>query len=173
MGCCRQLKKWTQGDRGSWKKLAAAQRDDPLCYSCTAQGTQSLGTRQGQCCTRNPERTCLGRQAQPECNNSIRNRPKEQQHLGSKRTSGSILRKALVLEIMKWRVKPFVRILKMNVNTLWRCQPSLKWNETAYRVRAGDVGAPATLGSLPHQLKEGLLLFASCCVSWWEKESWC
>jgi hypothetical protein len=24
--------------------------DDPLCHSCTMQGTRSSGTRQGQCC---------------------------------------------------------------------------------------------------------------------------
>jgi hypothetical protein len=33
------------------------QRDDPLCRSGTVQGTWLSGNGQGQCCTRNPERT--------------------------------------------------------------------------------------------------------------------
>jgi hypothetical protein len=32
------------------------QRNDLLCRSGMAQGTQSSGTRQGQCCKRNPGR---------------------------------------------------------------------------------------------------------------------
>jgi hypothetical protein len=33
------------------------QRDGPTCYTCTAQETRLPGTREGQCCTSNPERT--------------------------------------------------------------------------------------------------------------------
>jgi hypothetical protein len=50
---------------------------------------------------------------------------KEQLHLGSERTSGRIFRNALVLEIMKQRLKPSVRIRKVNVRTLWRDRPLL------------------------------------------------
>jgi hypothetical protein len=52
-----QLKKQTQGDGGSRKKLAAACRGMAHCdIRALCKGTQSSGTRKGQCCTRNPER---------------------------------------------------------------------------------------------------------------------
>jgi hypothetical protein len=64
--------------------------------------------------------------ARLEGSSGIRDRDlKEQLCLGSERTSGRIFRKALMLEIMKRRMEPSVRIRKMNVRTLWRvwCPP--------------------------------------------------
>jgi hypothetical protein len=42
------------GPRRSWP---GPQSNDPPCHSCTTQGTRLSGTRQGQSCTKNPERT--------------------------------------------------------------------------------------------------------------------
>jgi hypothetical protein len=49
------------------------QRDDPLGHSCTAKGTWLLLRRQGQGCTKNPERTdvqeeTLGETGRHHCN---------------------------------------------------------------------------------------------------------
>jgi hypothetical protein len=57
VGGRRRQKKRTQADSEYQKKLVASlKRDDPPCRSCTTQGTQSSGTRQGQCSTGNLER---------------------------------------------------------------------------------------------------------------------
>jgi hypothetical protein len=61
---------------------------------------------------------------------------KEQLHLGSKRTSGRIFTMAVMLEIVKWKVEPLVRIWKMSDWTLSKTEEG-----TAHRVRTGDVGA--------------------------------
>jgi hypothetical protein len=45
---------------------------------------------------------------------------KEQLRVGSKRTSGRIFRMAVMLELGKQRIKPSVRVQKMNDWTLWR-----------------------------------------------------
>jgi hypothetical protein len=73
---------------------------------------------------------------------------KEQLRLGSERTCGRIFRKALVLEIVKRRVEPSVRIRKMNVRTLWRGQsPPKRKKRPLYnsRLNAMDVGALISL----------------------------
>jgi hypothetical protein len=59
-----------------------------------------------------------------ECNSGRRDRDlKEQPHLRKERTSVRIFRKAVVLEIMKQKVEPSVRMRKMSDWTLWRGQP--------------------------------------------------
>jgi hypothetical protein len=82
---------------------------------------------------------------QPEGGSGIRDGDlKEQLRLGSERTSGGIFRKALVLEIVKRRVEPSVRIRKMNVRTLWRGfpppPPKMKEETTKNRLRHRDGG---------------------------------
>jgi hypothetical protein len=67
-----------------------SQRNDPPSGSGTEQGTRSSGTRPGQGCIKNPERTNV-REEMSECNNGIRNRDlKERLRLRSERTSGSL-----------------------------------------------------------------------------------
>jgi hypothetical protein len=62
-----------------------------------------------------------------EYSSGIRDRDlKEQLCLRIKRTSSRIFRKALMLNIMKQRVKPSVKIQKMSDWTLWRGQPPQK-----------------------------------------------
>jgi hypothetical protein len=59
----RQLKKWTQGDGGSWKKLAASRR------RMTCRGIPAL------CKGRSHKEPTVKKRQQkgPECNNGIRN----------------------------------------------------------------------------------------------------
>jgi hypothetical protein len=111
-------------DPGLWWVMeevgCCLQRNDPPCHSCTVQGTWSSGHRQGQRCTRNPERmdiqeVTLGKTGMQQWHKELR--PK------GAATSGMIFRKALLLEILKRRVEPSQ---KMNVRTLWRCQPPQK-----------------------------------------------
>jgi hypothetical protein len=73
---------------------------------------------------------------------------KEQLCLGRKRTSIRIFRKALTLEIVKRIVEPSVRIQKMKVMIIVEeLATSEMKEETAHRIRARNVGAPAALGS--------------------------
>jgi hypothetical protein len=59
----------------------------------------------------------------PQCSSGIRVQDlKEQLCLGSERTSSRIFRKAVMLEIVKGRVKSSVRFQKMSEWTLWRGQ---------------------------------------------------
>jgi hypothetical protein len=67
------------------------------------------------------------RRAHLECNKGIRNwHFNEQLHLGSKRISGGIYTKALMLEIVKQAVGISSRLQKVRDWTLWRGQPILK-----------------------------------------------
>jgi hypothetical protein len=47
-------KKQTQGNGGSGRSWPSPRMVDPLRNSCSAQGTQSSGTKEGQCCKRSP-----------------------------------------------------------------------------------------------------------------------
>jgi hypothetical protein len=73
------------------------------------------------------------------------------QHLSSDRVSGRIFGKSIGLEIVKRAVGISSGLRKINDGTLWRVwSHSETEKETAHRVRAGSVGAPATLGSFAH-----------------------
>lgn len=71
-------------DLGKWRILEEAdchpQRDDLPCHSCIVEGTGSSGTRQGQCYTRNPERTNIqeeisGETGGHQCKKGLRHNP--------------------------------------------------------------------------------------------------
>jgi hypothetical protein len=94
--------------------------------SDTAQGTQASGTRQGQYCTENFEKT-IGRRRQlkPEHKNGIRNRGLSQL-LQSKREFNKTSRKTLGLEFVKQAVGMSSRLRKVRNWTLWRVRPPSK-----------------------------------------------
>jgi hypothetical protein len=117
VGRRRQLKKRTQGDGGSRKKLAAACRG----MTCRAIPALRKGRHQG------PGRDNVARGApkgqtlyrrrrtHQEGSNGIRDEGlKKQLRLGSEKTSCRIFGMAFVLEIVKQRVEPSVRIRKMS-----------------------------------------------------------
>jgi hypothetical protein len=130
LSCCSQLEKWTQGDGGSWKKLANAcqamtcQAGIARCKGHGHQGPSKDNIAQG---TQKGQTFRKGYQPKLECNTRIRNGDlKEHLRLGSERTIGGIYRKAIVLEMVKRRVEPSVRIKKMSNWTLWRGRPPPK-----------------------------------------------
>jgi hypothetical protein len=90
--------------------------------------------------------------AQPECNNGIRNRDlKERLRLGSKGDINKTFRETLGVEIAKRIAEYSVRILKMNVRTLWRRQPPPNKEETTNnRLRERDVRTLAILGTFAY-----------------------
>jgi hypothetical protein len=108
------------GDR----HLAVGHREKPK------ERTQDKsGTRQRKCCIKNPENTEVREEASGETGRQPwhRNRDLRQQlHLGRKRTSGGIYRKALVLEIVKRIAGSSIRIWKMRDWTLWSVRPPPK-----------------------------------------------
>jgi hypothetical protein len=142
----RQLKKRTQGDGGSRKKLTAACR----------RMTHRAGTarRKGRCHKgptvdqrrrkyRTRDKVARGtskgrtfgkrRRAQPECNNGVRNRDlKERLRLGSRRTFGRIFRKTVELEIAKQTVGTSIGLQKMSDRILWRSRPPPKRKKRLY-----------------------------------------
>jgi hypothetical protein len=131
IGCCRQLKKWTQGSGGSWNKLATTLKQMTRHAGMAQRKIRShkgLTMEQRQRKNRTRHNVAQGtgkiRWEKVGYNNGMRNQGlKEQLCLGSERTAGWIFRKALELEILKRRVEPS---WKMNVRTLWRCWPPPK-----------------------------------------------
>jgi hypothetical protein len=123
----RQLKKRTQGNGGSRKKLAAA------CRGVTRRAIPAQ--RKGHYCqvqgkdkavSRTEKGRTFGKRhlAKPEGINGMRIQSlKEQLCLGKERISGRILRETLALEIEKRIAGSSVRIRKMNVRILWRGRP--------------------------------------------------
>jgi hypothetical protein len=102
--CHGQLKKWTQGDGGSWKKLATHR--GMTCWAGVAwhngHGHQGPGKDSVVQGTQKGRTSGKGHQPKPEFNNGIRNRDlKEQLCVGSERAFSGIYRKALILEIVK------------------------------------------------------------------------
>jgi hypothetical protein len=143
-----KLKKQTQGNGGSQKKLAADHRRmtrhvgvaRPEGYCCQGHGRSNV------VCGATKGRT-LGRRYQPklECKNGTRNRGLRQQlHLGSKRAFNKIVRKTFKLEFVNRIAGSSIR---MQVDIVEGSAPSETEKETAHRVGAGNVGAPAILGS--------------------------
>jgi hypothetical protein len=124
IGRRRQLKKQTQGDGGSRKKLAAAHTEKTRCAVpalCKGHGSQGA-----------PNERTFGkrRQAQPECVSGIRDRDLEEQLcLRKDRTSCRIFRTTAELDIAKQIVGASTRLWKMNVRTLWWGRPPLKWKK--------------------------------------------
>jgi hypothetical protein len=136
----RQLRKQTQGDGGSWKKLATACRGmthraiPALCKEHGHQGPGRNNVARGNLTGQTFRKR---RRAQLECSNKIRDWDvKGQLRLRSERTSGGIFRKVLVLQIVKQRVEPSVRIRKMNVRALWRGWPPPKQKKRLHIERA-------------------------------------
>jgi uncharacterized cupin superfamily protein len=152
---CRQLKKQTQGDGGSWENLAGAHRgmwDVPPCHSCTMQVTRSSGNRQGQCCSGNLESTYVQEETlgatgmqqwhkEPSPKGAITSEKHDstQQDLQEDH-------RARDCEANSWN---------FHYTAKHECQDFVEGSahfeakeEAAHRVRAGDVGAQATLGSL-------------------------
>jgi hypothetical protein len=96
IGCRWELTKWTQGNGGSWKKLATTSRRKTHnaitapCkgHSCQGQGRDNVA--------REPSKRQTFRkrhQVQPECNNGIMNPDlKEQLRMGSRRTLNKTFR---------------------------------------------------------------------------------
>jgi hypothetical protein len=134
VGLRGQPKKWAQGNGGSRKMLAAfCRRMNRRAGTARRKGrghkVPTEKSDQEQCCTRNPEGTDVREETreQPEGGNGIRGRDlKEQLRLGSERISCRFFRKVLVLEIMKPRVEPSVRIRKMSVRISWKGRPPPK-----------------------------------------------
>jgi hypothetical protein len=109
VGHCQQPKKWTQGDGGSWKKLAAAHRQMTGCaIPARRKGHHHQEPGRDNVARGDPRGQTLERRQwmHQEGSNGIWDQDlKEQLHLGNERTSNRIFRKALMLEIMKRRVE--------------------------------------------------------------------
>jgi hypothetical protein len=157
---CQKSKKRTQGNVGSWKKLAAACRwitchAIPAQHKEQCQDSVARGAPKGRMLQRT-QQTCQ------EGSNGIRNRGvKEQLRLWKEKTTGNCIRersrrqklrlgsqKTLELENMKRVAKSSVRIRKMSGRTLWTGRPPPK--EKMNLRRDGSVGTTATLGSSVH-----------------------
>jgi hypothetical protein len=105
----RQLKKRTQGDGGSRKKLAAASRGmTRRAIPAPRKGNGHQGPGRDNVARGAPkgqtfERTC---RAQPECNNGIRSQGlKERLRLESRRTLNKVFRQTVELEIRLWNMR--------------------------------------------------------------------
>jgi hypothetical protein len=127
-GLCRQPKKRTQGNGGSWKMLAVTRgrmTRHAIPAPCKGHGRQGpdkddvvRGTPKG----RTFEKT---RRARPKSNNGISNqRPRRELHLGSKETFYEGLRQIIGLEVTKRAVASSIRVQKMSVTTLLRSPPT-------------------------------------------------
>jgi hypothetical protein len=106
-----QQKKRTQGNGGSRNKLAAACRG-MTCLTIPAwcKGHCCQGQGKGQGYAKNPQRTAVREETSRETGRHEWNKEprfKKQLHLGSERTSSGVYWKALVLEIVKRRVRAF------------------------------------------------------------------
>jgi hypothetical protein len=105
VGRRRQLKKLTQGDGGSQKKLAATRRVMALRVIYIPRkehGRQGLGRDNVATRTSKGRTSGKRRQAQPECYNGIRNRGLiERLRLGSRRILNKIFGSAVGLEVAK------------------------------------------------------------------------
>jgi hypothetical protein len=109
----------------------------PQCLSCTAQGTRSSGTRQGQRRTRNPERTDVRERRWAKQNRSaitaIRQDLRENHRAGDREAH---------------RRSSF-RIRKTCRDIMEGSAPSETKEETAHRVRAINIGAVTTRNFCP------------------------
>jgi hypothetical protein len=153
----QELKKQTQCDGGSWKKLAATCRGMTRCAipaSCKGHYLQEPG--RDNVAREVPKGWTFGkrRRAQPEWNNCIRHQGaiwqlclrketttsnrirgrsrRQELHLGSVKTLYEASRRTFQLEVVKRAVRTPIRLWKMNVRTLWRGWPPLKQKKRRY-----------------------------------------
>jgi hypothetical protein len=139
VGSRRQLKKWIQGDGGSWQELATAQR---RLTSIAIPAQRKGHSCQGPCKDDDVSRTPKGltfdkiRREWPKWKDGIRGQGLNRQLLlGSKRAFNKTIRQTFRLEVMKRAVRIFIWLQEMSDWTLWmgsaaserkkRCQ---KWN---------------------------------------------
>jgi hypothetical protein len=184
-----QLQNWTQGDGGSWKKLA------PICRRMTCgagvawykgRSMQSYRTDgwtdmmekldQGQDCTKNPKRMNVWEETWGRTGRHQWNKDQSLKSNYVWRRRGHLAGSSGRFSCWECKVKSLAisqDLENEHQNIVERLAPSETKEETAHRVGTGDVRARATLGILPALTKRKIFIVCILwCVIMWKERWW-